>query len=268
MRPFLALVLAAAVALVAVACGSESSPEDEVREAAVAAASTKDSKRFCRNMVTDHFVEEVFGGDVKACIDSSVVDDNPGKPVVSTIALQGEDETRALVAMRVKGGESDGVAGHVRFAKEGDAWKMDRFENDYLRSVFAVGIGRIDEGAVSTPEMQDCMGKQFDKLSDSELRTFTFTSLADPDAGAKQALTLAKRCRLPLAEYAADTFADALAEDDDADPAYVECIRKELTTWLELTNITSELLVDDPNFAVLAALEGLAAGARKNCMDG
>lgn len=265
MRPLLALVLAAAIALTSLACGSETSPEDEAREAAVVALGTKDGKRFCRTLVSDHFLDEVFAGDLGACIDSSVVDDKPGKPIVSTVALQGEDETRALVAVRMRGGESDGVAGHVRFAKAGDAWRLDRLENDYLRSVFDVGIGKIDEGAVSTPEMQACMSKQFASLSDSELRSFTFASLADPKAAEKQAIALAKHCRLPLAEYTADTFADALAEDDDAKPAYVKCIREELTTWLLLTNISSELIVDEPDWAVLAALEGIAEGARKNC---
>jgi hypothetical protein len=266
-RPLLALVLAAALALTAASCGSgsETSPEDEVREAAVAAVGSKDAKRLCRTMVTDHFVEEVFGGDLKACVTSSIVDDNPGKPIVSTIALQGEDETAALVAVRMRGGESGGVAGHVRFAKEGEEWKLDSFENDYLRSVFDVGIGQIDEGAISTPAMQACMGKQFDKLSDQELRTFTFTSLADPAVAEKQVIALAERCRVPLAEYAADTFADALAEEDDVKPAYVECIRKELFTWLELTNISGELIVDKPSWAVVAALEGIAEGSIKNC---
>lgn len=268
MRTLLVPLLAAAIALTAVACGSETAPEDEVREDAIAALSATDTRPFCRTMVTDHFLEEVFGGDLRSCIDSSVVEDKPGKPVVSAVALQGEEETRALVAVRVQGGEADGVAGHLRFAKVDDEWKMDRLENDYLRSVFDVGIGRIDEGAVSTPEMQACMSKQFASLGDAELRSFTFDNLADPKAGEEQAIALAKRCRLPLAEYAADTFADALAESDDADPVYVKCIREELTALLLLTNITGELIVDKPSFAALAALEGLAAGAKQNCGKG
>lgn len=65
-RKLLVTLAVSAVALTAVACGSETAPEDEVREDAITALSATDTKRFCRTMVTDHFLEEVFGGDLRS----------------------------------------------------------------------------------------------------------------------------------------------------------------------------------------------------------
>ena len=107
------LVLLAALALAA--CGSETPPEDEVREAALVAAKSEDPKVFCRQLVSARFVDEVFGGDRKACESSDVVEENSGKPVITTVVVPEKDDSKATVGMRIEGGKADGLEGHVRF---------------------------------------------------------------------------------------------------------------------------------------------------------
>lgn len=45
----------------------------------------------------------------------------------------------------------------------------------------------------------------------------------------------------------------------------MKCLHKEIHFLLEVTGLTTELLVEHPNFAAVAALEGIVEGAKKNC---
>lgn len=257
------LVLAAAAALGA--CGSETPPEDEVREAAIVAGKSEDPKVFCRQLVTARFLDEVFGGDLAACLKSDIVEENPGKPVVTQVAIPESDDSRATVAMRFEGGEADGIAGHLLFVERDDGWKLDRFETDYLRSVFAVSIDKVDEGVVSTPEMKACMGTQLDRQGDAFLRTLTFDSLTDEKRAEAKTIGLAEACPGPLADAVADEITEALIDSGQRGPAFVRCAHDEFAAFLELLGITPDLIRGKLDFATMAALEGLTAGIRKNC---
>ena len=69
-----------------------------------------------------------------------------------------------------------------------------------------------------------------------------------------------------LAEYGARTLTDELdIKPGVHKPGYVKCLYKEINFLLEVTGITTELLVQHPNFAAVAALEGIVEGAKKNC---
>lgn len=264
-RLLVPIALLFALALALSACGSGASPEEEVREAAIEAGRSEDPKVFCRTMVTHRFVEEVFDGDVAACADSEIVDDDPGRPVVEDVAMKDEDATTATVAIRVAGGESGGVTGHLRFAKEGEDWKVDRFETDYMRSVFAVGLEKVDEGALATPAMRDCMGEQLTGLSDDRMRELTLNTIADEASARKDLVALAGKCPGPLAQGVANQIADSLEGDKQNSPAYVRCIREEIAFLLKLTGIAPELIVPEPNEIAVAALAGVAEGAKQNC---
>lgn len=260
-----ALVLLAALAVALGACGGGTSAEDEVREAAIVAGETEDPKVFCRQLVTDRFIDEVFGGDVATCLESDVVEDNPGKPIVSDVVIEEQNENAATVAIRVKGGEADGTSGHLGFAKIDDEWLLDRFETDYLRSVFAVGVEKVDTGAVSTPAMKNCIGKQIEGLADPAIRELTFNSLSAEAKAEKKLIGFAEECPGPLADYVADEIAKALTEDSERSPAFIRCAHDEISFFLEITGIAPGLIVDEPDFATMAALEGIVSGVRKNC---
>ena len=262
--------LLAALALLAAcllsACGSSGpSAEDEARETAVGAIETTNAKTFCRQLVSDQLIEEVvIGGSVAACEKASVVADDPGTATASTVSLRGEDESVAEVAVRVEGGELDGVAGHLELVREGDRWLLDRYGEDFLRSSFLVAIETVEEGAISNSRMKACIGKQAAELSGTRLREINRAATSDPAALVKALLPLAEKCPAALAEYAADEFTEGLAEKGKS-PAYVRCLHDELEAFLELTDIVPELLGENPGFAAVAALEGIAAGAKRNC---
>jgi len=260
-----ALLVLAVLAAVLGACGSGSSPEEEVREAAIRTAATDNAKTFCHTMVTEGFLDEVFDGDIAGCVNSSVIDEEPGKPIISTVALRGEDESRALVGLRIEGGEADGLTGHVDFAKEGEEWKLDRFGDDYLLSVYEVSMDRVDEGAVSTPSVRACMGKRLAGLDSGALRNLTFVGLTDKAKAEKRLIAIAKECPGPLADYVAGEMLKAFAEAGGHSPAFMRCVRQELPAFIELTGIAGNLIVAEPDFASLAALEGLLVGVQRNC---
>lgn len=261
----LVTALAAIGAIALAACGSSGpSAEDEVRAAAIRAGETTNAKAFCRRMVSERFLAEVIRGDAADCEKASVLADDPGETRVAAVTLRGADEERALVAVSVEGGEADGTQGHLEMVQQGDRWLLDRYRDDFLRSNFLAAIAQTDEGAFSNQRMKDCMSKQVKKVSATEVRKFTYDATVDSERLVADLLPLAEECPQALAEYGADEFTAGLVEAGQT-PAFVHCVHEELEALLLLTDITPELLGENPGFAVVAALEGIAAGAKKNC---
>ena len=261
------LVLAAALGIAS--CGdSGPSTEEEVQEAAVKAIESKDPKAFCRTLVSAHYLEMVYG-DVQECLasDQSAADD-AGQARATAVVIDPKDETRAEVKLTIRGGELDGTAGHIEMAEEEDGWKLDDFGDDYLRSAFLAEIATVDEGVVAVPSMKVCFRRQVKTLDTATLRDLTFTnSRGDVGKTNEKLLKLAEHCPKGLAEYGAWEITKGLEESGKRSPAFVTCIRKEVTFLLQLTDITPELLVEHPNFAALGAFEGIVVGAKKNCLN-
>jgi hypothetical protein len=260
--------IAALIAVVLAACGSSGpSAEDEAREAAVEILESTDQRHFCRQLATDRYLEETVGGGVAACEDASVLADDPGTARATKVTIGGEDESRAEVVVAVEGGELDGVAGTVELVDDGDRWLLDRSGTDLLRSSLLVAIQTVDEGALSADGMKACMGKQARKLSGDRIRDFNRDATIDSEAFLEEdLLPLAEKCPRALAEYATDEFTEGLVESGKS-PAYVKCLHEEIEGFLLLTGIVPELLLKDPGFAPLAALEGIVEGAKRNCID-
>jgi hypothetical protein len=261
----IALFLAAAIGLTA--CGSGASVEDEVREAAEKAVASEKPAAFCRQLVSDRLLEEVFGGDLAACVKSDIVEDDPGQPHVSAVVPRGEDETRAEAAVRIAGGELGGVAGHLEFAKEGDEWRLDRYGDDYLRSNFLVAIGKADEGAFRIESMKSCVGGQVEQLPAARLRQISNDSASDDKAFFEDLRTLSEKCPRALAEYGARELTDPLYETGKRSPAFIRCVREEIESYLLLTDITPQLLGEKPDEIAVAALAGIVEGSKKNCLQ-
>jgi len=262
-----ALSLLAACALSA--CGSSGpSAEEEAETAAVRALETKDAKEFCQRLASKRLLEEFVVGGPAACEKaSSVVSQDPGTASVTEVALRGEDESRAELAVEVEGGETGGVAGHVGMVRQGDRWLLDRYENDFLRSSLLVAIRKADQGALANERMKTCMGKQIEKAGAEPLRGIFRAGTTGGEAVIDALLPYAENCPAALAENAADEFTKGLTKGGKNSPAYVNCLHEELDGLLLLTDITPQLLGENPDSIAVAALEGIATGAKRNCID-
>lgn len=275
MRSSFALLIAILPGLGLVACGGGGSSTDvgptaeqEVKAAAVRAAENEDARSFCREELSEGYVAKVYGGDVKKCASSAgTVPEHPSK-ARATAAKVKPDGQHATVTVTLTGGDLDGTEGGVMMVKERGAWKVDDYDDAFVRSAFLASIRAVDEGAVSTPAMKACFSRQIEAMPAAAIRHLTFASDAgDIKSQNKGLLKMAKKCpEAALAEYGAKTLTDEL----DIKPGvhkhgYVKCLYKEIKFLLELTGITTELLVEHPNFAAVGALEGIVVGAKENC---
>ncbi len=263
-RSILLSVLAVA-ALALAACGSSGpSAEDEAGDAAVKALESKDTKVFCRQLVSDGLIDEVFLGKVSTCEKSSAVEDH-ARATVSKVTLSGADESRAEVAVAIKGGQLGGSSGHLELVREGGDWLVDRFGDDYLRSMFLTAIEKVDEGALATPAMKACVGGQAEELSNRRIREVTHDAIVGGEALIQALLPMAENCPEALAEYGAKEISDALFESGKRSPAFIRCIRRELETGFLLTGIAPDLIGENPDSSAVLGLEVLAANAKKSC---
>ncbi|HYC81129.1 MAG TPA: hypothetical protein VEB65_05045 [Solirubrobacterales bacterium] len=261
-------ICCAALAALASCGGSGPSTEEEVRAAAVEAIETENEKLFCRTLVSAHYLEVVYRGEVGECLESgeSVADD-PGEARVTRVVLDPRDETRAEVELTMRGGELDGAAGHVGMVEEEDRWKLDDFGDDYLRSALIAEIRTVDSGVAAIPQMKACYAKQVRKMDAAEVRQLTLVNNGGHEAEVRaKLLKLAENCPAALAEYTAWEITKGLAESGKRSPAFVRCIREEATGLLLLTDITPQLLKEHPGFAAVGALEGIVVGAKRNCL--
>jgi hypothetical protein len=115
--------------------------------------------------------------------------------------------------------------------------------------------------------MKACFTKQVQSMPAAQVRELTYISAADEEKkGRKLLLAMAEKCpESALAEYGATVLTEGLTDKGNHKPGYVKCLRVEIQAFLELTGITAELLKEHPNFAAVAALEGIAEGAKENC---
>jgi hypothetical protein len=268
-RPAILTALTLVCACALAACGSSGpAAEDEAGAAAARALETKSAKAFCRRLASERLIEEFVVGGTAACEEApSVVAEDPGEVSVTEVALRGGDDSRAEVAVELAGGETGGVAGHVEVVREGDRWLLDGYGGDFLRSSMMVGIRKVDGGAIANERMKACMGAQIEKVSDGRLREIFRAATSGGEALIDDTLRpFAENCPAALAEYGADEFTKGLTEDGKNSPAYVECLHDELENLLLLTDIAPELLGENPNSAAVFALEGIATGAKRNCI--
>ena len=260
-----ALTLLAAGALTA--CGASGpSAEDEAAAAATRALEAESAKQFCRRLTTERLIEELVVGGADACEKAaSVVSEDPGEVSVTEVALRGEDESRADVAVELEGGEADGIGGHVGVVREGDRWLLDRYEDDFLRSSLIVSIREVDEGAIANERMKACMGGQIERVGPERMRAIFRAGTSGGEVLVKALLPYAENCPAALAEYGADEFTEGLAEKGNS-PAYVRCLHDELESLFLLTDIAPQLIGENPDSAAVFALEGLVTGAKRNCI--
>jgi hypothetical protein len=276
-RSSLAVLLAILAGFGLAACGgggdgssTDEGPtvEEEVKVAAVKAVENDDAASFCRTQVSKAYITKVYGGSAKKCANSAgTVSKHPPKAKAGAAKVQ-PDGKHATVTVSLVGGDVDGTSGDLAMVKEGGAWKVDEYGDDFIRSSFLASIRTVDEGAISTPGMKACFTRQVKELPAATVRHLTYAA----DAGEVQEqnkglLKMAEKCpESALAEYGAKTLTDELdIKPGQHKPGYVKCLYKEIDLGLEVSGITTELLVPHPNLAAVAALEGLVEGAKANC---
>jgi hypothetical protein len=241
--------------------------EEEVKVAAVRAVENQDAASFCHKEASQAYLEKIYGGDEKKCASSEgTVPKHPSKAKASAARVQ-PGQRNATVTVSLTGGDLDGTSGAIEMVKEGGAWKVDDYDDAFVRSAFLASIKTVDEGAVSTPEMKACFSRQVKQLPAATIRHLTYASDADEQEEMnKSLLKMVKKCPdSALAEYGARTLTEGVHESAKHRPGYVNCLHKEIHFLLEVTGLTTELLVEHPSFAAVAALEGIVEGAKKNC---
>jgi hypothetical protein len=239
----------------------------EAKTAAVRAVENGDAGTFCRKQVSNAYLERIYDGDVAACVKSDGSVPEETSTAKATKAVVKADEAHAVVTVVLKGGSYEGATGGVEMVKEGEAWKVDNYDDEFIRSAFLAAIQTLDEGAISTPGMKACFITQVEAMPIARVRQLTYTSDAEEEKkGTELLLGMAEKCPdSALAEYGATTLTEGVHESDRHKPGYVKCLYKEIKFFLEVTGITTDLLKEHPSFAAVAALEGIVEGAKKNC---
>ncbi len=270
MRSSIAVCGALLIALLLGACGGggDDGPtaEEEVTRAAVRAMESNDGDELCHKLLSKIYIDRVYDGNVAECVRAAEDDDAPGK-AKATKPKVNADETKATVTIAISGGSVDGAGGQLEMVKEG-TWKVADYDDDLIKSTFIAGIESSDEGLVSTPEMRACFVRQINAMPVAEIRHLTYASSSKEKEKKVEGklLKMAGECpQSALAEYAAEEFTKGVVNKGNHKPGYVKCIHEELRSLLELTGITAELLGENPDFAAVAALEGITEGAKENC---
>jgi hypothetical protein len=240
-----------------------------VRAAAQRVIDTHDPEVLCTELVTAAFVDDVFAGKRQACVRSSLADPSTDGSTdrVVDVAVTGDT---ASAQLRAEGGKIDGAGGHATFKREGTTWKLDRFEDDYIRSNLTTSIkvaaAAGGTGALSDPALGACMLHNAQTMPAAKARAFLFAAL-NPNRA--QAVKLGNRqieqCPDELAGYVATRLANGLFRDRGASPAFVRCAKRELRGLLSLTDLASTALRGNTSDAGTAALAGLAQGVEDTC---
>jgi hypothetical protein len=244
------------------------SVEEEVKVAALAAVENGDAASFCRTQASKAYLRTVYGGDAKDCAKSEgTVPKHPPKAEAGMAKVE-PDQRHATVTVSLEGGDLDGTTGEIEMVKEGDGWKVDEFDDDFIRSAFLASVETVDEGALSTPGMKACFSRQVKGLPAATVRELTYAS--DQGNVAKQnkgLLKMAENCpQSALAEYGARALTDELdVKPGQHKPGYVKCLYKGIYFGLEVSGITTELLAAHPNQVAVSALEGIVEGAKAHC---
>jgi hypothetical protein len=269
----ISLIAATTVTLAAGCGGGEDAPEttpppsprQQVQAAAQRLLSERDASVVCRTLVTDAFVQQAFGGDVQACARSEIADaPQTGKQVVGDVRVTGP---QASVEVVQRGGDQDGLGGHYTFVREGRSWKLDDLQDDLVRTLLVLAAGEAGRaggtGAFTYAPLRACVTKRFRSMPIDDARAFLFAGLRKADNAKKLGNKLIASCPKQLAGYVADGLADGLAEDHS--PAYVDCMRRELTGLLWATGLAKVALKGNTTGAGNAAVQGLALGADRTC---
>jgi hypothetical protein len=203
---------------------------------AVRAVENGDAGTFCRKQVSKAYLERINDGEVAACVKSEGSVPEEASSARATKAALKADEAHAEVTVVLKGGSYDGASGGVAMVRERGAWKLDDYDDEFIRSAFLAAIQALDQGAISTPGMKACFTRQVKTMPIAKVRELTYTSDAEEEKGEKLLLGMAEKCPdAALAEYGATTLTEGVTNNGNHKPDYVKCLYKEFKFLLEVT---------------------------------
>lgn len=254
------------------ACGGEDPPERpapkatpdpaaQVRELAPKVVSGAGGYELCFEHSTDRFIRTVFKGDREKCANLQRIV-GPGTPKVLEVKVTGE---RASASVEYVGSVIKGAFGTLAFVREGGVWKLDKLGADFMRSTAVVSVRTISTGALSVPEVQECVAKQTLKLSDGAVRKYVYALFRlDEDAG-PSALRLVDKCPKEVAIFVAEEIALSL-KTQGYSRRYIECLQPRLEGYMALTGIAPNVLSgsDKKDFGT-DAVRGLVKGIDEQC---
>ncbi|MDA0167560.1 hypothetical protein OJ998_00560 [Solirubrobacter taibaiensis] len=262
----------AVLVLFVVACGGDEPPEKptptatpdpaaQVREIAPKVISTAGGYELCFENSTDRFIRAVFKGDREKCRNVQQIVGS-GTPKVLDVKVAGE---QAIASVAYEGSALKGPFGTVTFVREDETWKLDEFGDDFLRSTAVVSVRALSEGALSVPEVQECVAQQTLKLSDAAVRKYVY-SLFRVDAGSgRAALRLVEKCPKAVAIYVAEEIALQLRTGGYS-RRYIECLQPRLRAYMTVTGVAPTILSgsESKDFGT-AAISGLIKGTDEQC---
>lgn len=267
-------LLLLSVPLLLSSCG-EGEPSDEEQISGVVAqiqdAETEDQLReVCGKLLTPGFLEEVYLGDVDACVKKPPNDEGdieePGETAVESVTVNGPKAKAKIVTV---GGDTDGTDGTWSMVDDDGQWQLDRLEDNFLRASFRVSVVNVDEGLFSSEPLRKCMLDGIDDLDPEKLRRFIYLAARDDKPkGLDLGNSIAEQtCPSQLAGYVADVLADQVIAGQGASKAVVECARRELKPLLLVTGLSTKVLngADGSKDITAAAIAGLIAGITKKC---
>lgn len=265
-------VVLAFVLLFVPACGGEEpptrpaptatpDPAAQVRAIAPKVVSDAGGYELCFENSTDRFIRAVFKGDRESCGNLQRII-GPGTPKVLDVKVTGE---QASASVEYEGSAIKGPYGTLAFVREGGVWKLDKLGGDFIRATAVVSVRALSTGALSVPEVQECVAEQTLKLSDAAVRKYVYSLFRLDEGSGRSALRLVDKCPKEVAIFVAEELAHGL-EKQGFSRRYIECVQPRLQAYLAVTGIAPTVLSGSDNKDVgAAAVSGLIKGVDKQC---
>lgn len=182
-KPRLSLALASAAVLAVfglAACGGDddnggsSADQDQITQAINAAAASGDPSA-CTKYQTQNFLEQTNGGTGQAAVKSceqDAADSVADKVDVSDVEVNGNSATAKAA---VTGSIFDGQTLDIALVKDGNQWKLDKFNGfeDFDKDKIVAGFKEQLSKDPSVPAgAADCVAQQMEKASDEDIEGF------------------------------------------------------------------------------------------------
>jgi hypothetical protein len=178
----IAMLAAALLATFALAaCGgdddngdSSSADEDGITKAIEAAAASGDPSA-CTQYQTQNFLEQTNGETGQAAVKSCEEDADEGVADTVDVSDIEVDGSSATAKAAVTGSTFDGQTLDIALVKEGDVWKLDKFNGfeDFDKDAM---VASFKEELSSDPSLPagaaDCVAQQFEKASSEDIEAF------------------------------------------------------------------------------------------------
>ena len=155
--------------------GGSSSADEEGITTAIEAAATSGDPSACTQYQTQNFIEQTNGATGEAAVKSCEEDADQGVADSVDISDIEVDGSAATAKAAVTGSTFDGQTLDIALVKEGDVWKLDKFNGfeDFDKDAMIASFKTELEKDPSIPQAGvDCVVQQFENASDEDIEGF------------------------------------------------------------------------------------------------